>query len=81
MHKKFNLEKRQEYFKVLYDRYYEILLARNRSQQARQVSALSFEVLTGANSEFAAFARAFARAKKLDEYGVNIASGSDQAPQ
>lgn len=67
---------RMKYYKELYVNYLDIVNAPDSSSRTACIN--KFESLLYANSEFAAFARKFARVKKLDQkYGVRIPVGSE----
>ena len=70
-------ERRSDYFK-LFDAYLDIREARDDSVRRQKV--IAFEGMLAANNRFAAFARAFARAKRLPErFGIRIPIGAHVA--
>lgn len=67
---------RTEPFNKLYSAYLEIVTATDEITKTQKVRA--FEGLLGANNKYAAFAREFARFKKLDSrFGVRIPRGAE----
>ena len=63
-------------YKNLYGAFIDILEARDATTRQQKVHA--FEAMLGANNEYAAFARAFARWKRLDtKFGVRICKGAN----
>lgn len=67
-------KKRRDHLKKLYAEYLELAFANDRA--SKRAIKIKFESLMGANADFAAFTRKFAREKKLDEkYEIKIPSG------
>lgn len=74
LYREYYRQMRMIHYKELYLNYLDILSASDNT--SRRANIIKFESLMGANSRFAAFARKFAREKRLDiKYRVRIPEG------
>lgn len=66
---------RKQKYKDILAAFCDIVIAHDEITKRQSIRA--FEHLLQANSEYAAFARSFARGRKLESHGVRIPSGAD----
>ncbi len=77
LYKKYYLEKHQIFLDKLFDLYTALRTAHIiiGNDQKKQIYKDKLEMVMGAPNEFSALARAFARYKRLEKYGVKIPAG------